>query len=495
MGVSKHAIIIGSGIGGLGSACLLAKAGWRVTVLEKNEQVGGRAGTFKAQGFTFDTGPSWYLMPEVFEKFFALMDEDIHDHLSLHKLSPSYRVFFKDQDQQLDIWSDLAKDRRTFEAIEPGAGKQLEKYLARSEYIYKTAMDNILYKNHDRLVDFMNPQLAVRASKLALFSTMHRYVGKYFTDPRLQQLVQYQLVFLGASPYNAPALYSLMSHLDYQQGVYYPEGGIYQLIRSLEKLAKKHGAVIRLKSPVQKILVDRGKTRGVVVDGKELHADVVISNADPHHTEHDLLDPDYRDHSEAYWASRTLAPSALLMYLGVNRRYDNLQHHNLVFSENWQTNFSQLYNDPQWPTDPSFYVCAPSRTDPTVAPKGMENLFVIVPVAAALDYAEVELEEYADMVLHTMQSQMHLPDLHKNIIFRRLFAVKDFEARYNSLGGTSLGLAHTLRQTGPLRPSNKSKKVKGLYYVGANTRPGIGLPTCLISAQLIAKRLNLSNKI
>ncbi|HTE58671.1 MAG TPA: phytoene desaturase family protein [Verrucomicrobiae bacterium] len=487
--MTKHAIIIGAGIGGLGTACLLAKAGWRVTVLEKNEQVGGRAGKFTAQGFTFDTGPSWYLMPEVFQKFFALIGEDVHDHLTLHKLSPSYRVFFKDQDLQVDMWGDAAKDRQTFESIQPGAGKQLDKYLARSSYIYKTAMDHILYKNTDRVVDFLSPQLALRASKLSLFSSMNRYVHKYFKDPRLQQLMQYQLAFLGASPYNAPALYSLMSHIDYKQGVYYPEGGLYQVIRSLEKLAKKHGTVIHLKSPVEKIIVTDGKASGVIVDGKKLHADVVISNADPHHTEHSLLQPDNRDHSEAYWASRTLAPSALLMYLGVNRRYDNLQHHSLVFSKHWYSNFRQLYNDPQWPTDPSFYVCAPSRTDPTVAPKGMENLFVIVPVAAALDYAEVELEEYADMILHTMQNQMNLPGLHKSIVFKRLFAVKDFEARFNSLGGTSLGLAHTLRQTGPFRPSNKSKKVQDLYYVGANVHPGIGLPTCLISAQLVAARL------
>lgn len=487
--MSKTAIVIGSGIGGLGTACLLGRAGWKVTVIEKNEQIGGRASVFEAQGFRFDMGPSWYLMPDVFERFFASVGEDVHDHLKLQRLSPSYRVHFKDRDQQVDIYGDLTKDRKTFEAIEPGAGAQLDKYLKRSTYVYNTAMDKFLYKNYDSIQDFMSPSLALEATKLSLFTTMNRYVGRYFKDPRLQQLMQYQLVFLGSSPYNAPALYNLMSHIDYKQGVFYPQGGMYQLVKALQAIAEKHDVQFVLDTPVDKILVKHGQAVGVEAGGEKLHADVVVSNADTHHTEHDLLGNHHRDHSETYWQSRILAPSALLMYLGVDRRYPSLQHHNLVFCKDWAQNFSQIYDEGVLPDDPSFYVCAPSRTDSSVAPQGKENLFVLVPIPAATDYPDVELEEYADATLHTMARVMDLPHLHQNISYKRLFSPKDFEARYNSLGGTGLGLAHTLRQTAIFRPSNKSKKVQDLYYVGANVHPGIGLPTCLISAQLVAQRL------
>ncbi len=489
MSEQKKAIIIGAGFGGLSLSILLARDGWDVTVLEKNEQAGGRAGVAKAEGFTFDLGPSWYLMPDVFDRFFESVGEKTSDYYDLVRLQPSYRVTFKDYDQRVDIYGDLARDSKTFDAIEPGAGKKLGEYLKRSAHVYDVSVNKFLYRNYDSAKDFMSPALAREAHKLSLFSTMDTYVRKYFKDLRLQQIMQYPLVFLGSSPYNAPALYNLMSHVDFNQGVFYPQGGLYEVTKALVKIAHKNGVKIQLNTPVDKIIVKDKKAVGVESNGETIYADAVISNADPHHTETQLLEKPQRDHSDKYWQSRTLAPSALLMYLGVDKQYGSLQHHNLVFSKNWKQNFDQIFDNPSFPDDPSLYVCAPSKTDPSVAPKGKENLFVLVPIAAGLEYTDKELENYTDKILVTMEKEMKLPGLRKNIVYKKLFCVKDFESRFNSLQGTGLGLAHTLKQTAIFRPSNKSKKVSGLYYVGANVHPGIGLPVCLISAELVRRRL------
>lgn len=496
--MSKKAIIIGGGFGALGSACLLAKAGWHVTVLEKNEQLGGRAGLLEVNGFKFDLGPSWYLMPEVFEAFFRQLGEDIHDYVNLVKLQPSYKVYFKDSlNNTAEMWANLQKDKATFEAIERGSGKQLEKYLKRSEYVYNTAMEQFLYKNYDSAKDFLQPKLIREAHRLSLFSNMDRYVRKYFKDQRLQQIMQYPLVFLGASPYNAPALYNLMSHVDFNQGVFYPMGGMYELVKALVKVAQKHGVEFKLNCPVEQIIVENKRAIGVRSGNKELKADVVISNADIHHTETALLEPLYRDHSIRYWNKRTLAPSALLIYLGVDRTYGGLRHHNLLFSKDWKKNFSEIFNVQnsklRFPSDPSLYVCNPSKTDPSVAPKGHENIFVLVPLAAGLTYTDKELEDYSNTILQTIEQEMGLLDLRKHIVYKKLFCVKDFAQRFNSLKGTGLGLAHTMSQTALFRPSNKSRKVKNLYYVGANVHPGIGLPVTLISAELAYKRIINTN--
>lgn len=485
----KKAVIIGAGFGGLSLSILLARDGWDVTIIEKNEQAGGRASVFDAKGFRFDMGPSWYLMPDVFERFFESVGEKVSDYYELIKLQPSYRVTFKDYDQQVDIYGDLDRDTKTFDAIEAGAGDQLREYLKRSAYVYDVSVNKFLYRNYDSAKDFMSPALAREAHKLSLFSTMDKYVSRYFKDQRLQQIMQYPLVFLGSSPYNAPALYNLMSHVDFNQGVFYPQGGLYEVTKALVKIAKKNGVQFMLNTPVEKIIVKDGAASGVKIKGKTIAADAVISNADPQFTETQLLDKPYRDHSDKYWNSRTLAPSALLMYLGVDKQYDSLQHHNLLFSKDWQQNFKQIFDNPDFPDDPSLYVCAPSKTDPSVAPKGKENLFVLVPIAAGLDYTDEQLEQYADKILATMETELKLPGLRKHVEYKRLFCVKDFHERYNSFRGTGLGLAHTLKQTAIFRPSNKSKKVSMLYYVGANVHPGIGLPVCLISAELVRRRL------
>lgn len=484
-------IIIGGGFGGLASAGLLATLGHDVVVLEKNEQLGGRASVFEQDGFVFDMGPSWYLMPDVFENFFSLMGTSAEKELSLTRLEPGYRVWFKDAGlSAVSIYGDRERDRATLETLEPGAGEALDAYLARARVQYETAVQHVLYGNYDSVFDFFSFSLLRRGLKMAIFSTMDQYVRRFFRSSVIQKLVQYPLVFLGSSPYNTPALYSLMSHLDFTQGVFYPMGGITQITRALVRLAEQAGATLRTHADVSEILVEGGKARGVVLaSGERLEADVVISNADPAFTEQRLLPMEARDHSDAYWASRTLAPSAFILYLGISKRLPELSHHNLIFAEDWKKGFAEIFDHPQWPSDPSFYVCAPSRTDASVAPEGCENLFVLVPIAPGLTSTQEQREAFADRILETIERECGVTDLRSSIRVQRMFTVEDFAERYNAPGGTALGLAHTLSQTALLRPRNQSVRVPNLYYVGANVNPGIGMPVCLISAELVVKRL------
>lgn len=486
----KKALIIGSGFGGLGAACLLTKAGWDVTVVEKNDQVGGRASVFDAEGFHFDMGPSWYLMPDVFEHFFELLGEDVHNHLALHKLKPSYRVFYKDTFLKADIYSDLEKDIKTIEQLEAGAGPSLRRYLDQAAYQYEIAKDRFMYKNYDSIRNFLTLEMAREGRKLKVLRSMDKHVRKHFKTQAMQKLMQYPLVFLGSSPYNTPAIYNIMSHIDFTMGVYYPMGGIYEIVKALQHIAEKNGATFHLNSAVEQIIVKGGGASGVLLDdGRELMADIVISNADIHHTETALLDPQYRTKSERYWKSRTMAPSALIMYLGVKGKIPELTHHNLLFSKDWKQNFKEIFSRPRWPKDPSLYVCMPSKTDPTVAPDDHENLFVLVPIAPGLKYDDTLLEDYAEKILKTIEKDMYVKDLRERIVYKKFFSVKDFESRYNSYKGSALGFAHTLRQTAVFRPNNISSKVRDLYYVGAGTNPGVGMPICLISAELMYKRL------
>jgi len=496
--MSKKVIIIGAGVGGLAAACILGQAGYVVMVYAKNGQPGGRAGTFEFEGFRFDTGPSWYLMPDVFEHFFQLIGENVNQLLDLKRLDPSYQIYFKDTlFGGVDIVGDLEKDAGTLEAIEPGSRNKLHRYVDKSTSQYNLAMDKFLYKNYDSLRDFFTPQMLTQGLRMNIFSNMKKYVSKHFSSEEVRKIMQYHLVFLGASPKNAPALYNMMSHIDFTQGVFYPQGGIYKLVESLVTLAQNRGVDFLYNKPVTSIIVKDQKARGIRLDdGQEVFSDIVISNADIAHTELKLLQSGERSYPSSYWSRRTIAPSALLMYLGVKKEYPNLRHHNLLFSKDWDANFKALFETHRWPGDPSFYICNPNKTDPSTAPAGHENLFVLVPLPPTVKYSEYELDKYADWILKTMEQTMHLDGLREHIVYKKLFAAKDFEQAFNSYKGTSLGLAHTLKQTAIFRPSNKSKKIENLYYVGANTSPGIGLPMCLISAELVYKRLigDVSNK-
>jgi len=487
---NKSVIIIGTGIGGLATACLLGKKGYTVTLIEKNESVGGRASVYSEDGFVFDMGPSWYMMPGVFEHFFELMGEKIEEHLTLKRLSPSYRIFLKSDKKHYDFYSDMNKTVETFESIEPGSGEILREYMDTTGYQYKIAREEFMYKNYDSIFDFFNKRVMTEGRKLPLFSRVETIINSKFKSEILRKVMQYQTILLGTSPGDAPGIYSMMNYVDFVEGVWYPDGGMYKLVEALENICKKNGVKISTGTAVSKIVVEDGIAKGVMLeDGTRLDADIVISNADVVHTDQHLLDKQYQLKSEKYWDSRLLAPSAFILYLGVDGRIPTFEHHNLLFSENWKENFEQIFKKSEWPTDPSLYICAPSKTDSSVAPEGKENLFVLVPIAPGLKYDDEFLNNYADFVIKEIEENMGVPDLGERIVYKRIYAVNDFIEDYNAYKGSALGLAHTLGQTAIFRPNNVNKKVKGLYYVGAGTNPGIGMPICLISAELAYKRI------
>jgi len=485
----EHVVIIGAGFGGLGAAAMLAKSGFEVTVIEKNDQVGGRAGQIEKQGFTFDLGPSWYLMPDVFEHFFDLMEENIEDHLDLVELDPSYRIFFRSDGSKFDIRSDLRRDTKTFEKIESGSSERLKEYLKRAQEQYKIAVDRFMYKNYSSVFDFLNWETMTKGLKLSIFSTMDKYVSQFFENPKLKKIMQYSLVFLGSSPYNTPALYNIMSHVDFNMGVYYPMGGMHEVAQTIKIIGQKNGVNFKLNTEVSDIITRKGKVSGVKTNKGKVSADKVISNANYHFTEMQLLGEKDRTHTKDYWENRTLAPSAFIMHLGVKGKLENLEHHNLFFSEDWKQNFANIFDNPKWPEDPSFYICKPSATDPNVAPEGKEVLFVLVPIAPELNYNEKELENCGDKILDMIEDEAEVKGLTDRIETRQFFCTDDFKQRYNSFKGSALGLAHTFWQTAAFRPDTISKKLEDLYYVGADTNPGIGVPTCLISSELVYKRI------
>lgn len=488
--MGKSVVIIGSGVGGLATACLLGQAGYTVTVYEKNAQPGGRLGRFKEAGFTFDSGPSWYLMPDVFEHFFGLLGEDVNKLLNLKRLYPSYQIFFKDTILgATPIYDNAVKNGSTFESLEPGARERMKEYLKNSSDQYSSAMKKFLYKNNNSWVDLLNPELIGAGFRLNLLTSMDKYTAKHFSSTEIQKILQFPCLFLGTNPKATPALYKILNHSTLAQGVYYPAGGMYELTKTLVQLAENRGVTIHLNTPVDKIIVKNGLAEGVIAGGQEILADIVISNADIEYTEHALLPKESRAYTKQYWKKRVMAPSALLMYLGVKGSYPVLSHHNLVFARDWNANFKELFKSKKWPKDPSFYVCNPNKTDHSVAPEDHENLFVLVPVSTDVKYSAQSLDLFSEEILKTMEQTMHLPRLRERITYKRVFAVKDFEQHYNSYKGSALGLAHTLKQSSVFRPSNLHKKVPNLLFVGANTSPGVGLPMCLISAELAYKRL------
>ena len=489
---NKKVIIIGAGISGLATAALLAKEGFKVTILEKNKLPGGRASVWKTKGFTFDMGPSWYLMPDIFEKYFSLFGKKPVDFFKLKRLDPHYRVYFGKNDY-LDIVKDLNKNLSIFESIEPGAGKKLKEFLDTAEYQYNAAIKHILYKNFTKISDFFTLDIAKEGRKLNVFQNLDSYISKYVKDKRLKQILEYSIVFLGGSPHNTPAFYSIMSHIDFNMGVFYPENGIFTVIQALVQLAESNGARIKYNSNVDQIVVEEGKSTGVYVKNKFIPADIVISNADYPHTENQLLEEKWQSYSKRYWAKKTLAPSSFNLYLGIKGKIKNLKHHTLSFANDWEIHFKDIFANPSWPDKPSYYMCCPSKTDKTVAPIGHENLFILVPVASGLSDSDKFREEYSNKVISDIEDLIG-EKIADRIVVKRIYSHRDYIKDFHSYKGSALGLAHTLLQTAVFRPQNKSKKVNNLYYVGQFTQPGIGMPMCLISAQLVSERIQNENK-
>ncbi|SEW11745.1 phytoene desaturase family protein [Natrinema salifodinae] len=502
--VGESIAVIGSGIGGLSTACYLADAGADVHVIEKNEQVGGRASRLEKDGFRFDMGPSWYLMPDVFERFFADFDRTPSDYYDLTHLDPHYRIFFKDSAERssaddasgqrprahgdrVDVTPDLERTKAVFEEYEDGAGEALERYLAKSRENYEVGMEHFVYEDRTRLRDYLDLDVARQARGLSLLGSMQGHVEDYFDHPKLQQIMQYTLVFLGGSPSNTPALYNLMSHVDFNLGVWYPDGGIAAVVDAIAEVGSELGVTYDTDRPATAI---KGREGAFVVETPDgpLRTDLVVSNADYAHTEQELLPPEQRGYDADYWEKRTYAPSAFLLYLGVEGDVDELAHHSLVLPTDWGEHFEQIFEDPQWPDDPAYYVCVPSETDDDVAPDGHSALFVLVPIAPGLEDTPEIRDRYRDEVLADIADHTGT-DLRDRIVLEERFCVEDFANRYNSYDGTALGLAHTLRQTALFRPPHRSKAVDGLYFAGGDTTPGIGVPMCLISGELTAEKV------
>lgn len=500
--------VIGGGVSGLATAALLAADGWQVELVERGERPGGRAGLWEHDGYRFDTGPSWYLMPQVFEHFFDMLGTDVHDELDLVRLDPGYRVFFEDHDGPLDVQATRAANEAIFESLEPGAGEALSDYLDSAEHVYELAVDRFLYTSFDSGTSLLNTDVLRNGPRLSglLTRSLESHVAARFEDPRLRQVLGYPAVFLGTSPDRAPSMYHLMSWMDLAEGVLYPQGGFTTLVDALVRAAERHGVRISTSTTATAIRTTSGRSPrvtgvGVVeADGTtaEITCDVVVGAADLHHVETELLPEHLQTYPQSWWERVDPGPGGVLAMLGVDGELPQLAHHSLFFTTDWRRNFDDILGpDPQVPDPASIYVCRPSASDTTVAPAGKENLFVLVPVPAdptigrgGTDGAgDPRVERAVDAAIEQISSWAGVPDLADRVEVRRTVGPQDFAQDLASYSGSMLGPGHVLRQSAFFRADNVSKKVDGLYYAGYSTRPGIGLPMCLISAELVLKRL------
>ena len=489
----KNIVVIGSGFAGLSTACFLAKAGFAVTVVEKQATPGGRARQLIQDGFMFDIGPSWYWMPDVFERFFNEFQKKVSDYYSLDRLDPSYRIYW--QDGEMNVPANYNELKNLFESIEQGSGVQLDKFLAEANYKYQVGINKLVHKPGQSITEFLDWDVIKGVFKLDVFTNMKKHVGKYFKNPKLQQLMEFPVLFLGALPQNTPALYSLMNYADIKLGTWYPQGGMYKIVEGMYSLANELGVKFEFNSDVQQIDVVDGKAKSITYNQTNqqlpitVSADVVISAADYHFTETKLLPEKSRTYSNEYWNKRTMAPSCLLYYIGVNKKLKNILHHTLFFDTDFGVHGKEIYDSPAWPTDPLFYVSATSITDKTTAPIGSENLFFLIPVASGLKGDTEELrDKYFDKIVKRFEEKIG-EKIIDNIVYKKSYSVSNFVHDYNSFRGNAYGLANTLMQTAVLKPSCKSNKVINLFYTGQLTVPGPGVPPSLISGEVVAKEV------
>ncbi|KAF2330299.1 phytoene desaturase family protein [Flavobacterium daemonense] len=485
--MTKTIIILGSGFSALAASCYLAKQGHAVTIYEKNPTIGGRARQFKKDGFTFDMGPSWYWMPDVFDRFFQDFGKKTSDYYELIKLNPAYRVYFGVNDF-VSIYDNLTKIKSVFETIEKGSGDKLHEFIDQAKSNYDIAIKDLVYRPGVSPLELLTPKTALKLNQF--LSNVSQDIRKKFKNERLIQILEFPVLFLGAKPTKTPSFYNFMNYADFGLGTWHPKTGMFDVVRGIEKLALELGVTIKTNSSVEKIIVENKTAIGVVINGEIIKADLILSGADYQHTE-TLLDKEHRAYSEKYWESRIFAPSSLLFFIGFNKKIENISHHALFFDVDFDEHAKAIYDDPKWPKAPLFYANFPSKTDLTAAPEGMESGFFLIPLAPGIEDNEELREQYFEKIV-TRFEQLTQQKIKNNIIFKKSFCKNDFVTDYNAYKGNAYGMANTLLQTAFLRPKLKSKKVRNLYFTGQLTVPGPGVPPALISGKLVAELIQKS---
>ena len=483
----KNICVIGSGFAGISAATYLANFGHNVYLLEKNSTHGGRARKFSSKGFTFDMGPSWYWMPDVFEKFFKDFDKDIKDYINLKRLDPSYRVYFSN-DETIDIPADYESLKKLFESLEEGSGLKLDEFLKQAEEKYKVGINNLVYKPGLSLTEFMNFETISGALKLDIFKSMHTHIRKFFKNEKLIKLLEFPILFLGATPKNTPALYSLMNYADIKLGTWYPEGGFSKVIDGMVELAKEKGVKFYNNEEVKSFSYDKRSISYVITKKKTYDADYVVCAADYNHIDQNILDKKFRNYSKSYWDKRILAPSSLLFYIGLDKKVKNIQHHCLFFDKDFENHAEEIYSTPRWPSEPLFYASFPSVSDTSLAPKNQDCLFLLIPIAPDLEDNRIIRERYFDLILSRLE-KLTKQNIRDHIVYKRSYAIQDFKKDYNSFKGNAYGLANTLMQTAIYKPSLKNKKLNNLFFSGQLTVPGPGVPPSIISGNVVANQI------
>jgi phytoene desaturase len=485
--MEQKIVVIGAGFAGLSAAACLAQKGFSVTVVEKNDQLGGRARIWQQEGFTFDMGPSWYWMPEVFEDYFALFGKKVSDFYDLKRLSPAYKVFFN-ENEVIDVPASMDDLYALFESKETGGAAKLKEFLKQAEYKYKVGMGDYVFRPSHSITEFIDLRFITESFRIQMLNSLSKHVRKYFSNPELIKILEFPVLFLGATPQNTPAMYSLMNYADLVLGTWYPMKGMNEIVKAMVKVASQQGVTFLTQTEVSQIVVENGKAKGVQTNRGFIEADIVVSGADYAHTDQKLLEKPYRNYSEKYWDRRVMSPSSLLFYLGVNRKVNTISHHNLFFDEDFELHAEEIYTHPQWPSKPLFYVCAPSKTDKTVAPEGCENIFILIPIAPDLEDSEEIREKYYNLVMERLE-RFTGQKIREHVIVKRSYCLEDFKRDYHSFKGNAYGLANILQQTAFFKPKLKSKKVSNLYYTGQLTVPGPGVPPSIISGRIVAEEI------
>ncbi|REC50389.1 phytoene desaturase family protein [Chryseobacterium pennipullorum] len=486
--IKKRIAVIGSGFSGLSAAAYAAKSGNEVHVFEKHHQPGGRARQFKTEeGYVFDMGPSWYWMHDIMEGFFQDFGVEADDFFKLVSLDPQFEMVFSEEKIAIPQKND--EIRELFEKTEPGAGRQYDRFMQSAQYKYEVGMRDFVTKPCYSWLEFASLKIAASAVKLDLLSNFRKYVSGYFSDPKLRSLMEFPVIFLGASPQNIPALYSLMNYGGYVLGTKYPMGGFYQLVLAMKKVAEQQGVIFHFNHDVRKINTDNGKVTSITIDGKDHEFDAVIASSDYQHTE-TLIPKSLRNYNNAYWESRTLAPSCLIYYLGVKGKIPHLKHHTLFFENELDDHIDCIYKNKKWPSKPLFYACCPSKTDPDVAPDGCENLFLLLPLAPGIHDDEATREKYLTEMIGRIEKHTGEADLISRFEYKRSYCVSDFISDYNAYQGNAYGLSNTLSQTAVLKPTIRNKKIKNLFYTGQLTVPGPGVPPSVISGKIVAAEVS-----